>query len=356
VRVLRTSWLLGNGRMVLLACAIVFSTGCSDRIQLPPKDVFERFQHVAPHRPAEKMGTATVTLPQPGPYRIRPGDVLEITLASFLSTVSIEQAIPQTQTTSIACRVQPPGHIVLPVVGQVHVAGLTIPEVESAISNAYYPTYTKTYPAVLVRLAEARKERVSILGVVARPGVYELRADQMSLVQLLAEAGGIVQPGASCIRILRPGQEGQTTITVPMRGPTVPFSDVPLREADQVIAERLVVPLFTVIGLVNRPGNFEYPPDANYTLIQAIAFAGGLDLRLDPRYAVIYRLDHDGSIIHAVFQLSDPKRPQATTTSINVPIRPGDIIAIEHTPRTRSREFLDRIFNVHIGAYLPLIR
>jgi polysaccharide export outer membrane protein len=243
----------------------------------------------------------------------------------------------------------------MPVVGQIQVAGKTIPEIESAISNAYYPVYARTYPSVLVRLSEAQRQKITILGAVVRPGVYELRADQMSLVWLLTEAGGILQQGAACIKIIRQGQQ-PTVLTLPIKGLNVPFSDVGLEDGDQVIVERLVMPVFTVIGLVNRPGNFEYPPDANYNLIQAIAFAGGLDLRLDPRYAVIYRRDVDGSVVSAVFQLSDPSRPQVTTTGIDVPIKPGDIVAIEHTPRTRSREFLDRIFNVHIGAYLPLIR
>lgn len=108
------------------------------------------------------------------------------------------------------------------------------------------------------------------------------------------------------------------------------------------------MPLFTVIGLVARPGNFEYPPGASYNLIQAIAFAGGLDLKLEPRYAIVYRMDADGPIVYAAFQLGDP------ADAAGVQIKPGDIIAVEHTPRTRSREFLQRIFNVQMGAYLPL--
>ena len=122
------------------------------------------------------------------------------------------------------------------------------------------------------------------------------------------------------------------------------------------MVEWLVVPLFTVIGLVNRPGNFEYPPEARYNLIQALGFAGGLDLRLDPRYAFIYRLNPDGSIVHAAFQLSNLREQGALGAGVAVAIKPGDIIAVEHTQRTRTKEFLDRIFNVNVGAYIPLVR
>ena len=144
-------------------------------------------------------------------------------------------------------------------------------------------------------------------------------------------------------------------LVLPIKGMNIPFADVALQDGDRVVVERLVVPLFTVIGLVNRPGNFEYPPEVHYNLIQALGFAGGLDLRLDPRYAVVYRLQADGSVVQAAFQIRDPKEQGALAVGAAVAVKPGDIIAVEHTPRTRTREFLDKIFNmIHFGAYVPL--
>ncbi len=50
-------------------------------------------------------------------------------------------------------------------------------------------------------------------------------------------------------------------IVLPVKGLNIPFADVVLRNGDSVIVERFREPLITVVGLVNRPGNFQYPPD-----------------------------------------------------------------------------------------------
>jgi protein involved in polysaccharide export with SLBB domain len=108
---------------------------------------------------------------------------------------------------------------------------------------------------------------------------------------------------------------------------------------------------FVVIGLVNKPGSFEYPHDVQYSLMQAIGFAGGLNQDLEPRYAMVYRLTSDGNVAKATFQVAhDPKLEEALTTFV----KPGDIIDVEHTPRTRTNRFLERIFSIHVGAYIPV--
>jgi len=521
---------------LLIAAAafpIVSATGCSDRVQLPSDRQMAEFRKAGPSGPTVDMDQVVESTLRAGPYRVSSGEVLEVTLSSFLGTVTAGQTIGPDQITPFVCRINDSGRISLPVVGELPVAGQTLPEIEASVIRAYYPAYAKTYPSVFVKLLEPKKYKVSITGAVKTPGVYALRCDQMSLVSLLMEAGGIAQEGAASIRVIRsdsgdgmglmssgprraassdlgtmagrlrdseyetPGvpirlaswvspvqgvddsdwymsfraEHGQTTVgwlsigregrfliherldvasevdrwallrrlaardpglsvttlerrlaglasalnpggrspisdislcsqidrrelmapprpslvvpvaemrssgpaampggqggptagqsstlMLPIKGINIPFADVALQEGDRVIVERLVIPLFTVIGLVNRPGNFEYPPDAHYNMIQALGFAGGLDIRLDPRYAIVYRLNPDGSIVHTAFQLSNPKEQGALAMGASVAIKPGDIIAVEHTPRTRTKEFLDRIFNVNVGAYIPLMR
>lgn len=115
------------------------------------------------------------------------------------------------------------------------------------------------------------------------------------------------------------------------------------------LEERVEQLPFTVIGLVNKPGSFEYPYDVQYNLMQAIGFAGGLNQELEPRYAMVYRLTSDGKIANATFEVAHgSKLEDALTTNI----KPGDIIAVEHTPRTRTSAFLNRIFRVNVGTYL----
>ena len=138
---------------------------------------------------------------------------------------------------------------------------------------------------------------------------------------------------------------------LPVMGLNIPFAYVALQDGDTVIVERLEQPLFTVLGLVTRPGNFPYPPDVRYNLMQAVGFAGGLNQAAEPRYATIYRLKPDGTIASAIFKVVDGSR---LTGALNTLVKPGDIVAVEHTPRTRTKLFLDRVFRINFGIYAPI--
>jgi len=129
----------------------------------------------------------------------------------------------------------------------------------------------------------------------------------------------------------------------------VPFRDVALEDGDTVLVKRMETPMFCVLGLVNRPGNFPYPPMAEYNVTQAIAFAGGLDSVADPRYVTIYRLTQGGAIARVPLQLIEHGE---FTTALSTSIRPGDVVAVEHTPRTRANTIVNNLVRVNLGMYL----
>lgn len=119
------------------------------------------------------------------------------------------------------------------------------------------------------------------------------------------------------------------------------------------LVERLEQPLFTIIGLVGTPGNIPYPPDARYNVMQAIGAAGGLGGG-EPRYASVYRLKPDGTIINATFKIANFGDSSGLTDTLSTLVKPGDIIEVAHTPRTRTNAFLDELFYFNIGAYWPI--
>jgi len=142
------------------------------------------------------------------------------------------------------------------------------------------------------------------------------------------------------------------TLVLPVKGMDIPFADVPLKEGDSVVVERLEPPLFSVIGLVNAPGNFPYPSGVQYNLLQAIGFAGGLNMAAEPRYATVYRRKTDGTAVDVTYRVAGG--PEAMS-ALNLLMKPGDIVTIEHTPRTRTKVFLDNLFNFNVGAYVPIL-
>jgi protein involved in polysaccharide export with SLBB domain len=399
---------------VLGVISALLVPGCYDNLTLPTTGEFVEFQGIGPTGPAIDMGNLVRARLTTGPCRVVPDEVIEFTMPAILRVVTADGSDPSEETEPFICRVTNNGTVSLPVVGDVRVAGKTLGEIESVVAKAYYPDYMQTYPAIYAKVLEPKTYKVSISGAVDQPGIYQLRGDQMSIVALLMAAGGIVNEGAATIsversqssfsplrmsmpesniprprrsnsislatfmeaehpygdsageirrqidmvakfadRTERPSARSSqdNTFVLPVRGLNIPFVDAALQEGDSIVVERFEMPLFSVIGLVNRSANFEYPQEAHYNLMQAIAFAGGLNEAADPRYAVIYRLRPDGTIAHIAVDISRPRNGSDLMSAMNVQIKPGDIVALEHTPRTRTTLFLDKVFRINMGMY-----
>jgi protein involved in polysaccharide export with SLBB domain len=457
-----------------------------------------------------------------GPYQTQIGDILQLEMPGIVDGQPSEGKAADDKD-RYACRIGDDGVIILPLIGPFPAAGKTLAQLEAGIMACYCPKYMKTPFPIYVSVHEYKTRRVSIVGAVTKPGVYALRPDQMSLVSLLMEAGGIVDRGAAVIRIARRGDaisappgtqvpaaspepsgqtvrtdaamqagspggldrsgtafhvtfgregplattgwlavengggirirkwldlasesqqamflrtvaaasgrmpiadlqgrlarlsvlleflprgqemraatessgwkvtnegrfeaslraspaedgasglvvpakatglvrgvarrtgiENVTSLVLPVKGLNIPFADVPLQEGDTVTVEWPREQFISVLGLVRNPGNFPYPTGAQYSLVQAIGFAGGLDVVADPRYVSIYRLNPDGEISSVVVQLVNPKKKPDLTEAMALPLRPGDVVSVEHTPRTRANVFFDRIFRINLGLY-----
>jgi len=341
--------------MPLLLCL----AGCADQMHPTSGKQLTEFSNAGPVLPSVDTERLVQAQIGGGPYRLASGDAVELTMPAILRAVAAEESVGADRITPYMCRVSESGTITLPRAGEIQGEGKTLAEVESDVIAAFYPKYVVTRPSVFARVVDYRMFRVTVTGAVMTPGVYSLRSDQMSLVSLLREAGGIVNEGASVVRISHQGQAraggktqqdktGPEPLVLPIRGFNVPFADVQLQDGDSIVVERLSQPLVTVMGLVNRPGNFPYPPDVQYNLAQLLAFAGGLNEVADPHYVTIYRLKPDGTNVSATLRiLDDSKLTEASHTLI----KPGDIVAVEQTPRTRTAMFLDRVFRINLGTY-----
>ena len=108
-------------------------------------------------------------------YELRADDVFDIT---FEFTPEFNQTVT----------VQPDGYITLRAVGDIHVAGLTIPELTEAIRTAYGKILKD--PAIAVVVKDFDKPYFTAGGQVQRPGKYELRGDT-TVFEAIAIAGGL---------------------------------------------------------------------------------------------------------------------------------------------------------------------
>ena len=345
-----SSPLRARGGFACIVIAAMSVAGCGGKLSSPSE--LAAFCRAAPSTSKTDQSSAVLAGPPSTPYRVGTDDVLKVRLANVLE--------PKAETwrgeNTLLCRVDTRGQIVLPLVGAMHVADDTIVEIEAALAAAYYPRYVIRRPNVHVTVEEYHTYAVSVTGAVERPGVYDLRRDQMTLISALMAAGGVTEQGAKAIRIDRSRAAGraQAEETLPISWSGAPNSDFTLNAGDRIEVEGLGMQHFMVIGLVKDPGAFPYLPGQQYTLAQAIAFAGGLDDVASPPYARIYRNTPEGSVATATL----PIEGKSATDAGTLPIRPGDIIAVEHTFGTRMRLFISRMFRggLLVGANYDMAR
>lgn len=537
---------------VAFFCAAVVLSGCKEPRMSSSAQV-EAFELAGPITPQVDMDQIFKVKTDQGVYAVGAGDVLELQMPTILTAISpklYKSQLPPVQP--YLCRVSDAGTITLPIIGQMQVEGKTLAQIENKIAGAYYPKYIVSQPSVVCNVKEYFSKNVTIVGAVMQPGVYKLQSNEMTLVNALMKAGGIIEDGASVITIKNPKRKytapSQTTkstdevkqmaeldsgvnteyieyidspkeevksapenetdfsalqvdlvfrpddssptegtlliqrgskilytkrinikdlaeraeytkelqsvigseqayivgqaieqlaaqfsssnittaengelfnatndlsqnseadcpgcdkkntndkrdgevefvtidnavssqnvniandinhvepalkprystspaaetvdgIVLPVKGLNIPFADVPLMEGDLIEVKRFNPAVFTVIGLAKAPGAFPYPPDTEYNLMQAIGFAGGVDLIADPRFVTVYRQDAKGDIVSAVFRIDK----EFMAKSCEVKIKPGDVISIDVTPRTKRNVLLHQVLRINFGVFV----
>jgi protein involved in polysaccharide export with SLBB domain len=107
-------------------------------------------------------------------------------------------------------------------------------------------------------------------------------------------------------------------------------ADLRLFDGTVVMVPERAKPTVYVMGLVNKPGNFEIPVDDELRLLDAVALAGGRRFEIADKVRVTRRSA----------QLEDPITIQASIReaqrngAANVRLAAGDVVQVEETPAT----------------------
>ena len=332
------------GLVVLFAVALG-SLGCNGA---HPGGRLAAFERAGPVRcVVDTKDLAKANLSR-GPYRVVIDDLLELHMPIVMREILPERADLIGKAGPVLSRVGKSGAIRLPIVGEIPAAGKTLADIETAVVESYYPKYANQIPSVAVCVKEHSTSKVSVVGAVEEPGIYELRSDEMSLVAVLMKAGGVLSEGASAIRIHRANaSEDSPALLLPIRGLNIPFTDVALEAGDTVEVEGLGGRNFTVVGLVREPGVFQYPPDVRYNLAQALAMAGGTNVLRYPQYAKICRQDASGRMLVLPLKIGGDGLVEAA----DVFLKPGDVVAVEQSLATETRWVLMQLLRVSFGVH-----
>lgn len=148
-------------------------------------------------QPGSADSTATPTTITPD-YKIAPNDLLDV---DVFGVSELKRTV----------RVNSTGHISMPLIGMVPVAGLTPSDAEALIALQYGSKYLQD-PQVSIFIKEFTTQRITLDGALQKPGIYPLTG-QITLLRALAMAGG----GASLsdleqVMLFRITPEGQTLV------------------------------------------------------------------------------------------------------------------------------------------------
>jgi len=181
-------------------------------------------------------------------YRLRKSDVLAI---AFTFSPEFDQTVT----------VQPDGLITLKGIEQLRAEGLTVPELEQALTSAYATILHE--PEITITLKDFDKPYFVASGEVARPGKYELRADT-TVNEAVAIAGGFT------------AQARQSQVVL-FRHVSEELVESRVLDVKAMLKSRRLEEDFHL-----RPGDLVYVPQTTMSKIRKYLPASNLGLYLNP--------------------------------------------------------------------------
>jgi protein involved in polysaccharide export with SLBB domain len=92
-------------------------------------------------------------------------------------------------------RLTPEGNLNVPLLGSIHLAGLTPTQAASKLTELYSRDYLVN-PKINVTLVSYGSRRFTILGQVGHPGIFEMSPEGIDLLEAVAMAGGYTRIAA----------------------------------------------------------------------------------------------------------------------------------------------------------------
>jgi polysaccharide export outer membrane protein len=286
-------------------------------------------------------------------------------------------------------RVSQTGTIGIPLVPvRLHVSGLTEVQAEQKIGEVLEANGLVSHPEVSVTVKERKSKPITVVGAVSHPMV--LQADRpITILELLAEAGGVSNDAGDTIIVTRPVMEvhpdsseppaigeatpaeptlhdntsvGSSTKSTakPAALPDPPSltntltlnlhelmetgdttNNIVLQAGDVVTVPHAGI--VYVLGAVGHSGGFVLTNDrAQMTTLKILALAGGLARTAKSDHAVIVRKDNQGQQHEVPVDLKKIMHHQAE----DLQLQPSDILIV---PSSASKEALVRTLEVGIA-------
>ena len=163
------------------------------------------------------------------------------------------------------------GMIIMPIIGEVYVEGLTESEAQEKLDEMFldgYLTQPQSVVYILSKQENFRYGTYTVIGEVGRPGIYDIKIEGVNLINALNIAGNVTKNGdRAAVKVYRMEDDVETEITVNLD------SDPGFLVFNGDRVEVNDPGTFMLYGEVNRPGKYYIREDM--TVTEAILNAGG---------------------------------------------------------------------------------
>ena len=383
----------------MLLLIVVSSSGCANRI-IKARRMPDRYQ-AAKVTNAQVADLSRLSMSTTSSSLIEPEDVVDVTISSGLEEAG--------RITPTPVRVGDTGIATIALIGQVPLAGLEPFQAEQRIATAAIDRGLFKAPQVTVTMRKKAINRITVVGAVKEQGTIELPKGQSTLLAALMAAGSLDEKAGTEIEIRRHehtaatqlSESGSTADTLdansediqltsaveqsdvkqaglirPRKSPRSQQSssrpsapprtmkidlatidgtsdtDIGLQDGDVVRVETRDPNPISVIGLVQKPGQYEMPVGQPVHVLDAIAMAGE---RSNPWADKIYITRHVTSENEPIVIETSVVNAQHSDES-NIRLSPGDVVSVEQTPQTVIHNVFSTIFRFSIvaGQSIPI--
>ena len=285
-------------------------------------------------------------------YRIGPEDLLDVNVFEVPELTRV-------------VRVSGDGSISLPLIGRVMVAGLSASQLQRSIADELRGPYVND-PQVSIFVREFHSQPVMVMGSVAKSGIYNLQGSK-TLLEVLAEAGGLAGDAGQIVRISRRKQPAENLPP----GATAERTAAPDTERIEIDMEQLLrsgnlelnVPIYGgdiinvekagivyVSGEVGRPGGYVLKNRGReqLTVLQILALAGGVRPFAAKKQSRIIRTDDTGQRHEIALNLDKVLAGKAEDPVL----RPDDILFV---PGSAARPVLNRAIESAIALVTGVV-
>ena len=337
--------------VLLVGCAEVsrtdFPTDSADQNSQLPDNVniilldAENISSLGSHPASPQYATRLPTARSSWQYNIGVGDILSITVWDHPELTL--PAGPQRSQLESGSTVNENGNIFYPYLGQVHVAGRLVGDVQRELTvrlEEYIPD-----PQIEVKIAAYNAHKVVITGAVAAPQSLPITNIPLTLLEAVNAAGGMSEIADSeRVSIRRSGsnnlvnlksflESGQASSNPILRGGDI--VNIPLAQTRRTY----------ILGKINTPGVVEIGHEG-LSLTEALAQQGGLDeARADASGIFVFRNRDEGI---DVYQL-DATTPLAFVLATKFSLRSEDVVYIVADPAAQWNEIIGQLIPT-IGA------